>query len=87
MGKLMADSEFYVCDYCNKGTGLWEKYHRFSFLDHKFLNWDGRMWAIEDALLSMTVEGFWKEIHPLSDMSEVELPSSYYFCWTFLSSL
>jgi hypothetical protein len=58
MGKLLADSEFYVCDYCNKGTGLWEKYHRFSFLDHKFLYCDGRMRAIEDALLSVTVEGF-----------------------------
>jgi hypothetical protein len=70
LGRLVAESEVYVCDYCSKGSGLWEKQHRFEFLDHRFRTCDGRMQAIEDALISVTVKDFWNGVHPLPEMSK-----------------
>ena len=59
-----------MCEYCTRDLGLWGETDRSSFLDHKFLNCGGRTRAIKDALLTVTVEDFWKNIRPLPEITE-----------------
>ena len=59
-----------MCEYCTQGLGRWRETDRSSFLDHKFLNCDGRTLAIQDALITVTVGDFWKNISPLPEVTE-----------------